>query len=42
MVALVMIISKPSLGGLKTAIAGLIMGIIVFVIIIVVALNPVY
>jgi hypothetical protein len=42
MVALVMIKRNPSLGGLKTAIAGLILGVIALVIIIVVALNPVY
>jgi hypothetical protein len=42
MVALVMIKRNPSLGGLKTAIAGLILGVIACVIIIVVALNPVY
>jgi len=42
MVALVMIKRNPSLGGLKTAIAGLILGVIALVIIIVAALNPVY
>jgi|GEM_PF-6982354 len=40
--ALVMIKRNPSSGGLKTAIAGLILGVVVLVIIIIVALNPVY
>ena len=40
--ALVMIKRDPSSGGLKTAIAGLILGVVVLVIIIVAALNPVY
>lgn len=42
LLALVMIKRNPSLGGLKTAIAGLIMGVTVLVIIIVIVLNPVY
>lgn len=42
MAALVMIKRNPSSGGLKTAIAGLILGVIVLAIIIFAMLNPVY